>query len=511
MLLITRYASKSLTIAWLSLQKVLISHQAIKIIPGFVNEPGPSILKAELKSPSRHSQALCNDLGARLRRASTVQPLCIVSPESAQDVSTAVSALTKVNATATNPVPGCHFAIRSGGYTYFTGASNIQGGVTIDLRALNDIEPNQDGPSLLVGVGATWGMVYAQLDNFNLSVAGARAANVGVGGLTIGGGISYFGPRYGWACDMVTNFEVVLYNGSIINANDDENPDLLWALRGGSGNLGIVTRVKLQAFEQEQIWGGVVHHTSSSTNEQVAYLAEYSNPANYDEFSSLISTFAYSGAYGAAVIVNNMEYTKAVVNPPIFQPLLSITSLSSTMRITNMTDLSRETQRLQLPGSREASATITIEPTAEAINATVQAWNASVPSIQEVPGIVWSIVLEPLPPAIYARHAETNALGLADRQGRGLMIVMLSMTWSDAEDDDKIETVAKTLVANIEGDVRQLNALDRYVYLNYAAAWQKPITSYGQASVDRLANVRREYDPRKVFTDNVPGGFKLHE
>lgn len=88
------------------------------------------------------------------------------------------------------------------------GFANIDGGVTIDMTKLNSVNLNVDHTVASVGAGAAWLDVYTYLDNFNVSVAGGRNGHVGVGGLTLGGGISYFGPRVGWACDNVVNYEV---------------------------------------------------------------------------------------------------------------------------------------------------------------------------------------------------------------------------------------------------------------------------------------------------------------
>lgn len=250
----------------------------------------------------------------------------------------------RVLTTANGSSSGCQFAIRSGGHASFAGTANIEDGVTIDLTALDSIVLGQGVPPIVsVGPGATWGDVYSHLDAANLSVNGGRAASIGIGGLTLGGGISFFGPRFGWTCDTVTNFEVVLANGSIINANEDENRDLLWALRGGTNNFGLVTRVDLQTFEQGDLWGGYVVHPVSTADGQIIALAAFTNPATYDNFSSLITSFVYSGAEGISVVVNNMEYTKPVVDPPAFHTISSFPSLSSTQRITNVTDLVTET------------------------------------------------------------------------------------------------------------------------------------------------------------------------
>ncbi|KAH6659050.1 hypothetical protein BKA67DRAFT_543391 [Truncatella angustata] len=463
------------------------------LLEGKVSFPGSAAYTASLGSYFSLQQA-------------DVLPKCIVAPDTTDDVSTAL----RVLANATTTAPECLFAIRSGGHSSYAGASNIQSGVTIDLRGLDSIETSSDNSSVSVGSGATWGAIYSQLDHSSLSVAGGRSAGVGVGGLVIGGGISYLGPRYGWTCDTATSFEVVLANGSVITADETQHQDLLWALRGGTNNFGVVTKINLRTFEQAEIWGGVVYHVIDMEDEEIIALSEFSASDTYDKYSSLITTFGYSGAQGMSAIVNNMEYTKAVVNPPVFQSLSNLSSIYNTMRLTNMTDLSIETQSLQEDGLRQASATLTIEPTVEAINASVQAWNTSVPSVQDVPGVIWSLVLEPLPPTFYAQHnPNDNALGLSKRHGKSLLVVQLSMTWLNAEDDDRLAAAAKALIGDIAQRVGKLGALDPFLYLNYAAPWQQPIASYGADNVNKLIKIQKRYDPGNIFTHRVPGGFKL--
>lgn len=129
-----------------------------------------------------------------------LKPGCVVRPLASQDVSRAVSIIA---ATA-----GCNFAIKGQGHAPAAGFANIQGGVTIDMTGLNETVLSSDHAVVSVGAGAWWLQVYQYLGPFNVSVAGGRNGLVGVGGLTLGGGISHFSPRVGWACDNVVNFEV---------------------------------------------------------------------------------------------------------------------------------------------------------------------------------------------------------------------------------------------------------------------------------------------------------------
>lgn len=115
--------------------------------------------------------------GARL------SPACIVSITSATDVATTIQVLGRDDTGTSAP----SFAIRGGGLLPNVGAANINGGVTIDLSAMNSINMNGDNSIVSVGSGARWGNVYKMLDNSNLGVTGARIATAGVGGYFVGG------------------------------------------------------------------------------------------------------------------------------------------------------------------------------------------------------------------------------------------------------------------------------------------------------------------------------------
>ncbi|KAE8350516.1 hypothetical protein BDV28DRAFT_159548 [Aspergillus coremiiformis] len=434
-----------------------------------------------------------------------LQPHGIISPTTTEDVSTAIKAIAS---TLENSKPSnCNFAIRSGGHAAFVGAANIANGVTLDLQGLNQISVSDDYTTASIGVGATWGEVYSQLDPLGLSVAGGRAAQVGVGGLTTGGGISYFSPRYGWACDTVTNFEVVLANGTIANANEEENAELMVALRGGSNNFGVVTRVDMRTFEQGPLWGGSVYHSVETIEQNLKAFVELNSAEAYDEFASLITSFGFASGRGKAV-VNSMEYTKAEEDPAVFRPFMEIPKLLSTMRIASMHEISMEQGSFQPDGRRQLGVVTTHGSALPMLNATYLHWDASLAAIQDIPGIIWSISLEPLPPAIYARSPSNNAMGLDDASD-SLVVTLLSATWDDEVDDAKVEKAARELFDNIESDARKLDVYEPFVYLNYAAPWQDPITSYKSKSVERLRRVSQDVDPKGLFRLNVPGGFKL--
>ena len=128
------------------------------------------------------------------------RPNCIFIPASREDVSLAVKTLAK---------NGCKFAVRGGGHTpQADSGANIVDGTTIDLSAMNSVQISDDKKTVAIGGGARWIDAYEYLDQRGLSTTGGRIADVGVGGLTTGGGNSFFAARYGFACDNVKEYEV---------------------------------------------------------------------------------------------------------------------------------------------------------------------------------------------------------------------------------------------------------------------------------------------------------------
>lgn len=277
-------------------------------------------------------------------QSSDIRPLCFVSPRTASDVSTLIRWL------ATNILDGsCKVAIRSRGHLWIPGSSNAPDGVTIDLSGIDSIRPSPDKSIVSVGVGTTWDAIYTKLDPLGLSVAGGRIAGVGVGGLVIGGGISYLGPRHGWTCDTVTTFEVVLADGSIVKASEKQNSDLFHGLRGGSNNFGIITRVDLKTFNQGDLWYTSIYNPISTVDDQVKIFARIVAAENYDENSSFITGFGYSQSKGMTVIANELIYTKPVEAPPCYQELLALPSLFRSSSVIYMETLASQGAKLLPP------------------------------------------------------------------------------------------------------------------------------------------------------------------
>jgi FAD/FMN-containing dehydrogenase len=135
---------------------------------------------------------------------------------------------------------GIEVTVRGGGHS-IAGLSSTEGGMLIDLSAMRAVEVDPDARIARVQGGALLGDVDHETQAFGLATALGVVSETGVAGLTLGGGYGWLRRKYGLACDNVLAAQVVCADGQVRSASADVNPDLLWAIRGGGGNFGVVT------------------------------------------------------------------------------------------------------------------------------------------------------------------------------------------------------------------------------------------------------------------------------
>lgn len=162
-------------------------------------------------------------------------PLAAIRPADAADVATVVAFAHDA---------GLDLSVRAGGHDSL-GRSTNDGGLVIDLRSLADV--SIDGAQVTIGGGAIWGDVATALAPHGLAISSGDTKSVGVGGLTLGGGVGWFVRLWGLAIDSLVSAEVVLADARIVTASATTEPDLFWAIRGGGGNFGVVTRFTFRA------------------------------------------------------------------------------------------------------------------------------------------------------------------------------------------------------------------------------------------------------------------------
>ncbi|KAL8993094.1 MAG: hypothetical protein Q9188_007416 [Gyalolechia gomerana] len=438
-----------------------------------------------------------------------LRPNCFVTPTNTKDVSKIVTLLSQAS---------CKFAIKAGGHGLPVGASNIAEGVTIDLGRMNDVTLSADKTTAAVGPGAKWAQVYNVLDAQGYAIPGGRAGGVGVGGLTTGGGNSFFASRYGFVCDNVKNFEVVLGSGEIVQANNQTNPDLFTALKGSSNNLGIVTRFDIVAFKQGNLWGGMATYNSSKTREQIRAIVSFTDKVSKNPFGSLISLWTYLKGVEGVSITNLYEYTGAGgelglgVLPEFedFAPTSPIGApLKDTLRSANLSSLTGELNAP--PELSNLYATLTFSNNETVLNGVVDILRDELQKYKDQDFFVYaSIQFQPLP-RIFVEHSLErggNVLGL-ERNLDNNVFFLLDLAWSGAQNDAKNYQVADEVIARLQKYARSVGGLKEFQYLNYASQSQDPLGGYGLEALNKIKAASTKYDPGQVFQKLVPGGFKL--
>jgi FAD/FMN-containing dehydrogenase len=176
------------------------------------------------------------------------RPAVIVRPANAADVSSIVSLARE---------SGIELAVRGGGHST-AGHSVSDGGIVLDLSSLDQLEIDPDARTAWAQAGLTTGRVTDALAAHELAIPFGDTGSVGIGGLTLGGGIGYLVRQYGLTIDNLLAAEVVTADGAELRVDADSHPDLFWAIRGGGGNFGVATRFHYRLQPVAQITGGML-------------------------------------------------------------------------------------------------------------------------------------------------------------------------------------------------------------------------------------------------------------
>ena len=342
------------------------------------------------------------------------------------------------------------------------------------------------------------------------------------------GGISFFSGRYGWACDGVRNYEVsqslatqalptttyshnqvVLTNGRILNVNQQSHPDLYFALRGGGNNFGIVTRFDLDTFPQGPMWGGMSVYPITANTSIFKAFSNFATASPADPDAALIVAAAY--VQGTYIISTDYEYAKPIANPPIFSEFNAISFLTSTVRITTLTNLTLELKAANPSGFRQTYTTATFKNSPDLQSKILDLFTHEVEPIKDAPGLLPAVIFQPITASQISHFSKRggNSLGISDADAP-LILLNLAFMWSETGDDERVLAVTQRIRDGAVTIAESMGLGFGYVYQNYASLDQDVFEGYGEDNQKRLIQISKKYDPEQVFQKLQPGYFKLN-
>src|SRR5499427_2364339 len=157
-------------------------------------------------------------------------------------------------------------AVRGGGHNP-AGHCVCEGGLVIDLSLMRGVDVDGEARTACADGGARWLDFDTAAQRFGLVTPGGVVGSTGVAGLTLGGGIGHLTAQYGLTCDSLVGAEIVTPDGTVVRANSDENPDLLWGLRGGGGNFGVATRLEFRLHPLRRVLGGRLSYAGTGVGD----------------------------------------------------------------------------------------------------------------------------------------------------------------------------------------------------------------------------------------------------
>ncbi|KAF2687323.1 FAD-binding domain-containing protein [Lentithecium fluviatile CBS 122367] len=443
-------------------------------------------------------------------------PACVFAPSDATQLSFAVKTL------ARSSTP---FAMRGGGHMPIADAANIDStGVLISSTNLNTLQLSDDKETMSIGPGPRWGNVFEYMDGTNLTIVGGRLAPVGVPGLLLGGGISYYSYKHGIgsAGGKIKAYEAVLADSTIATVtSDNEYADLYWALQGGGNSFALITRFDLQTFYAgTPLIADATYGTSNATGD--AYLAavlDFALHGDQDTAGAVTPVARWGPNFTAPSYECTLFYNGSIA--PTGGPFTKFFDETTLKSVNGSSTLAPQTlaenaKRL-FPafetggpghGLRQKFRVVPTAATAEALKIVHDTYFTSLQAsgmADRIPGFFTGLASN----AITKTFAEASAGTPQNIPLEPAFWIEESLSWEDASDDAEIEEWLSAVNAEIEEKLEAANATNRYIYLNDADKPQDVFAGYGEENLLKLRMIRSKYDPARVFTDLMPGGFKV--
>lgn len=173
-------------------------------------------------------------------------------------------------------------------------------------------------------------------------MAGGREGNVGVGGLLLGGGNTFFTARKGFACDNVVGYEVVLADGRVVQATAEENEDLFRVLKGGGNNFGVVTSFTMETVVCGHVWGGMTFFGRDQITAAIEGVKEFTDRVEEDVHNNLVCIFTYMPDFKEVVVATLYANVKGVEKPRAYEKWFGMKEMMSMVKMTSVKEMAFE-------------------------------------------------------------------------------------------------------------------------------------------------------------------------
>lgn len=433
---------------------------------------------------------------------------CRVAPRTAEDVQVAMYIISQSRDAV--------FAVKSGGHSVVANSSNVQNGIVIDLGLLNHVSVRPDLGIVDIGAGARWSDVYQELDREPLKygVAGGRAGSVGVGGYILGGGLSIFSNTHGFSCDTVQSFDVVLGNGTMVEASSTSHPDLFRALKGGGSNIGVVVRVRTHLIHLEDYPEVVQLNYAFEVFQQVleavvAIACDSAQDPSTTVSVSIGSRFDDSTPMLIVLVTSVIGYK----HNTLLRPLIEI----GHFHVYNYGRISQSRMGVMYDqwepsGYREHRATTTVRNNADLLTmVAINFTNIVIPTMRQLrdEGSQGGLLIAPLT-VPQMTHSSDNIIGL-DQEEEPLILLSIVLRHTESKRDELVEVLVRELMDAVSEEAGFWGLSHPWRYLNYANSNSEPF-AYIKSNSDLWEFVlatKRKYDPGNVFGKQIHDPFRI--
>jgi len=389
---------------------------------------------------------------------------------------------------------GLELAIRSGGHS-IAGHCVSDGGIVLDLSDMRDLQIDVEGCSAWAETGLTAGEYTTTAGAYGLATGFGDTGSVGIGGLTLGGGVGYLVRKYGLTIDNLLAAEVVTADGQLLRVDAETHPDLFWAIRGGGGNFGVATRFKFRLHELDSVVGGML--VLPATPDTIASFVAEAEAAP-EELSAIANVmtappmpFLPEEVHGRLIIMAIMVYAgEAQAGERVIAPFRALaTPLADMVRPMRYPEIypPEEGGYHPVAASRTMFVDAIDRSVAEMILDTLQASTGSM-AVAQIRVLGGAMARVP-----------ADATAFAHRGSR----IMLNLAALYEQPDEKAthETWVSDFAAAMQQD-------DNGAYVNFLSdeGGERIRAAYPGSTWERLAAVKARYDPTNLFrlNQNIP-------